>query len=644
MPALTVGRATTRPWLVGIAAAAVCFGVAAIPRAGAQQGGPWPTGRPTYAQPAPALVPPAASTGRQAAVKNYVDAGFDLKGDFLAYGAQGPGDYLVQEFKAEADGLYEVALWMPKGPLCGMFVALVDGLRVGEEQDGYDAGLQGPKTVVLGEANLKAGPHRVQLLVTGRNPKSRGYELWLDAYLIRPRPAGSFITEWQIAGPFTGKSLKAQAPPANAAWRKAAAEQSGHLDLVKRLKRAEHAAAWARAAIHSPAEQATLLWIGSDDGVSVWLNGEKVHEYTGERPAMADQDRVNVRLRQGANQLLARVNNVKGLWGLYVRPQDPKRQLKFSLPEAGRAAPSGAVSGVTSGFAVQASPTERTALQELGQRVPGFVVWESNRTGQWELYRINTDGSGFRQLTHLSRNNRLPYKEYLRPRISPDGERLLFAYGKRGRPPEVWVASSESGDARKLTVGNPLNWSADGKEIYFVRSSQVWRYELATGKESLLHRAKVPVTGQKGGTVGMVRPDLKAAVFRASRRNQYFVFDQGKTTKTMGGCEPGFSADGRYLYWVQGPKDFRVWEIARDKEHRFLGQPTTKNWNYTYCPSICGDGRWLAYGASPNQHSHDTSDYEIFLQELQDWKPVGKPVRLSWHPRTDRWPSLWARR
>ena len=294
------------------------------------------------------------------------------------------------------------------------------------------------------------------------------------------------------------------------------------------------------------------------------------------------------------------------------------------------------------GWVDAAEPTqsERAALKELGKRIEGFVVWESNRTGEWELYRINTDGSDFKQLTQLAKNNRLPYKSYLRPRISPDSKTVLFGYGKRRAPVQVWIVSAQGGDARKLTVGNPLNWSPDGREIFFVRDYQVWRHDLASGKESLVHKARVPMRGNDGKMVGDIQPDLKAAVFRADK-NEYFVFGKGEAVKRIDGCEPGFSPDGRYLYWVQGPKDFRLWNIANNKERQFFGQPPVKRWNYTYFPTVAADSRWLAYGASPGEHDHSTSDYEIYLQELKDWEPVGKPVRLSWHDRTDRWPDVF---
>lgn len=284
---------------------------------------------------------------------------------------------------------------------------------------------------------------------------------------------------------------------------------------------------------------------------------------------------------------------------------------------------------------------ERAAHEQFKGRISGRIVWESNRLGHWELYTMNADGTGARQLTRLATDNSATlYTSYLRPRLSPDGATVLFAYGRANTPPEVWLASATTGEARKLTDGNPLNWKADGSEVYFVRGSQVWRHVLASGNESLVNEVKVPDAGTHASMVGALRADLKAAVFRTSK-NEYFVFDQAKTVKTTGGCEPGFTADGRIMYWVQGPKDFRIWNIATDAEQKLLGKPETEPYNYTYFPTLSRDGRWLMYGASPSEHSHTTSDYEIHIQELSDYQPTGQPVRLTFNTRTDRWATLW---
>jgi len=291
------------------------------------------------------------------------------------------------------------------------------------------------------------------------------------------------------------------------------------------------------------------------------------------------------------------------------------------------------------------SPEEVAALRELARRVSGFVVWESNRSGAWELYRINTDGSDFRQVTKLAASSAaLKYDRYLRPRVSPDGRLILFGYADRqGKPVESWLVPAEGGEARSATRGLPLSWSRDGRAFFFVRDSKLWRHELASGAESQVHAATLPVDGSDGNVVGDVRPDLRAVVLRGDS-NRYFELDRAAVTKTTGGCEPRFDASGRIMYWVQGPGDFRLWDLRSNEERVFFGAPPTKPYDYTYFPTVSDDERWLAYGASPGQHDHNSSDYEIFLQELAAWRPAGPPVRLSWHPRTDRWPYLYVHR
>lgn len=71
-------------------------------------------------------------------------------------------------------------------------------------------------------------------------------------------------------------------------------------------------------------EPTTLtLSLGSDDGVILWINGQKVHENNVHRAAAPDQDRVQVILQPGRNRLLAKICNDDGLWSFYLRPEFP---------------------------------------------------------------------------------------------------------------------------------------------------------------------------------------------------------------------------------------------------------------------------------------------------------------------------------
>ena len=66
--------------------------------------------------------------------------------------------------------------------------------------------------------------------------------------------------------------------------------------------------------INSPEEQDTLMFVGSDDAVKVWLNGEIVHENFVDRPAYDYQDVFRITLKKGRNVLLVAVYEYFGGW------------------------------------------------------------------------------------------------------------------------------------------------------------------------------------------------------------------------------------------------------------------------------------------------------------------------------------------
>lgn len=66
------------------------------------------------------------------------------------------------------------------------------------------------------------------------------------------------------------------------------------------------------------------LSLGSDDTLTVWLNGERLLARDGMRRGVApDQDRVTLELKPGKNRLLLKVCNVNGDWAVYAMPLFP---------------------------------------------------------------------------------------------------------------------------------------------------------------------------------------------------------------------------------------------------------------------------------------------------------------------------------
>jgi hypothetical protein len=61
--------------------------------------------------------------------------------------------------------------------------------------------------------------------------------------------------------------------------------------------------------------------LGSDDGLAVWLNGEKIVSDNAARAAGPDQALVTLKLKPGVNKLLMKVTQGNGEWGFYFAPK-----------------------------------------------------------------------------------------------------------------------------------------------------------------------------------------------------------------------------------------------------------------------------------------------------------------------------------
>jgi len=160
-----------------------------------------------------------------------------------------------------------------------------------------------------------------------------------------------FVTNWLVLGPFKFKADdfggdqqqaaadKAfvpdeaglnglQIPPKPAVWREKQFSdrmETGRINLDGTFGRIEHAAAYAVAWVHCSEEitSANLL-VGSDDYITVWINGKAVHTYKTERRAgEADQDKIaNITLRKGYNRIVVKCVDVVLGWNFFLRFTD----------------------------------------------------------------------------------------------------------------------------------------------------------------------------------------------------------------------------------------------------------------------------------------------------------------------------------
>jgi TolB protein len=91
------------------------------------------------------------------------------------------------------------------------------------------------------------------------------------------------------------------------------------------------------------------------------------------------------------------------------------------------------------------------------------IVFQSNRTGYWQVYMMDADGKNQLQLTNDKFSNTNPI-------FSPDASKIVFASTRDGNS-EIYIMNSDGASQTRLTNfpgdDSHPHWSPDGKRIIF---------------------------------------------------------------------------------------------------------------------------------------------------------------------------------
>jgi hypothetical protein len=240
----------------------------------------------------------------------------------------------VDPFMGDWLGTWEQTEGGNSGSVAAEVIALGDGQYQARFLEAFDT-TRDPYAVLDGR--LRNGKVRF----SGRlNPDSTSVEGDIEAVLETDQFTGRFQGETggeRVQGKLAlaqtvrrSPTLGAQ-PPAGAVvlfdgrnfdeWVSLGARK-GMINLAEAVGNTQNAVAYLRAKIVSREQQRVSLQLGSDDGVKVWLNRRVVHAKNVARGLNPDEDKFNVTLREGVNELLLKVTNGAGDWGAIVRFMD----------------------------------------------------------------------------------------------------------------------------------------------------------------------------------------------------------------------------------------------------------------------------------------------------------------------------------
>lgn len=267
------------------------------------------------------------------------------------------------------------------------------------------------------------------------------------------------------------------------------------------------------------------------------------------------------------------------------------------------------------------SPEPGSALALRSRAVSGTLVFQSDRSGNWDIYRLSftAEDSRLVRLTDDPAADR-------NPSWSPDGRRIAFSSERTGAG-DIYTMRADGDDLRRVTdhpayEGAP-RFSPDGTAIVFEAErdgrAEIYIVPAEGGRvrqvTSSITRKLGPALSPDGSELAfmektLVRWQVAVREWRGEKR---------KRTVTRGGgaCRPAWSPDGALLAYVgtsESPKaDIWFREMRGPREGNAWRVPTRPN-AHNYDPAFSPDGASLAMASTLVRG--DAEQWDIFLVDI----------------------------
>jgi TolB protein len=235
------------------------------------------------------------------------------------------------------------------------------------------------------------------------------------------------------------------------------------------------------------------------------------------------------------------------------------------------------------------------------------IVYQSNATGDWNIYSSALDGSDVRQITSHPAAD-------ITPVCSPDGNRLAFVSEREGSR-DVFVSALDGANPRRLTDDDASDihpfWSSDGQRLLFSSNRgnadpndfDIYKMDADGGEvERITSGPQIDTyaswspDGQKIVTRRVVDGDNEICLLNADGTGAVNLTNNPATYDGW----PVWSPDGKRIAFASGVPNggtHYIFSMAKDgSDKRQLSAPFPwLDWNYDTQPSYSFDGKWIAF-------------------------------------------------
>jgi Tol biopolymer transport system component len=258
-------------------------------------------------------------------------------------------------------------------------------------------------------------------------------------------------------------------------------------------------------------------------------------------------------------------------------------------------------------WAVPAAPSSTALLPSTS------LVFDSNRTGNYEIFSMGEDGSAQHELTRAS-----AYDSWW-PRVSPDRSQILFYRTPAGvhdrdfTKTSLWVMNADGSNLHRILAPKPYGWGEEGHAVWSPDGTKIVLFAGPTSKPQIWEvntdgSSPVQVTARKslsidpsfdpsGRILFISCPSslCSSAGYEVYRMNGDGSGQTRLTTDMARDQDPFSSPDGTRIAWLRSPTLMGTWAIYIMRSDGSNPHGVVSNLAVNSKPAWSADGSWIFF-------------------------------------------------